>query len=231
MYIIEKYKDILTKDKLYSWYIEQNLTSGKIASLIGCDGQTVLNYLHKHNIKVRRPAKPPTTKIGDKFGKLTVVDMYRKPDSHGMYCKYQCDCGTCGELKAHRITQRMSCGCSHKQKREKHRDWKGYAEISGIHFCAIRQGASNRGLEFNITIEQIWNLFLKQNRKCALTGEEISFYPIKTASLDRKNSKKGYIIGNIQWVHKYINVAKSDMSDIEYINWCYKVCKHSGKIS
>lgn len=41
-----------------------------------------------------------------------------------------------------------------------------------------------------------------------------------TASLDRIDSSKGYIEGNVQWVHKRINKMKLDDSDTEFIEWC-----------
>ena len=41
-----------------------------------------------------------------------------------------------------------------------------------------------------------------------------------TASLDRIDSSKGYIEGNIQWVHKDINRMKGDSSDNDFIKLC-----------
>jgi hypothetical protein len=41
-----------------------------------------------------------------------------------------------------------------------------------------------------------------------------------TASLDRIDSSKGYTLGNIQWVHKWVNLMKQDMTDQEFIEWC-----------
>lgn len=88
----------------------------------------------------------------------------------------------------------------------------------------------------------LWKLFLKQNGKCALSGLGISFGGLigekrssTTASLDRINSTKGYIKGNVQWVHKHINKMKWDfdqnyfLSLIEYIHKnivrIKKICK------
>ena len=68
-------------------------------------------------------------------------------------------------------------------------------------------------------------LFLKQNRKCALTGQSIFFAKTTrehdskqtTASLDRIDSNNGYIEGNVQWVHKKLNMMKQAMPDQEFI--------------
>jgi hypothetical protein len=47
-----------------------------------------------------------------------------------------------------------------------------------------------------------------------------------TASLDRIDSSKGYIEGNLQWVHKNINMLKGNMLDNTFIEWCHKISKH-----
>ena len=41
----------------------------------------------------------------------------------------------------------------------------------------------------------------------------------RTASLDRIDSKLGYILGNIQWVHKQINEMKMDLAEVDFLRW------------
>ena len=50
-----------------------------------------------------------------------------------------------------------------------------------------------------------------------------------TASLDRIDSTKGYIDGNIQWVHKRINTMKMDMSQKDFIDFCKQVAQTNSK--
>ena len=45
--------------------------------------------------------------------------------------------------------------------------------------------------------------------------------PIYTASLDRIDSKKGYIKGNIRWVSRSINWMKNDITD----EMVWELCK------
>jgi hypothetical protein len=60
-----------------------------------------------------------------------------------------------------------------------------------------------------------------------LTGIEIFFDKEETtASLDRVDSSKGYIQGNIQWIHKRLNWMKGDMSELEFRQWCKRVVDH-----
>jgi GH24 family phage-related lysozyme (muramidase) len=72
--------------------------------------------------------------------------------------------------------------------------------------------------------EYLWELYLKQDGKCAMTGWDIQFTSINkenTASVDRIDSNENYIKSNIQLVHKDVNRMKNAFSD-EYF---YKVCK------
>ena len=105
--------------------------------------------------------------------------------------------------------------------------WVG--EIGGGYWGKIKKGASNRGLEFSISKEDAWELFIKQNRKCALSGQLLSFHrksKYRTASLDRIDSSKGYEKDNIQWVHKDINMSKWAFSQSRYIELCVQVAKN-----
>lgn len=168
---------------------------------------------------------------GQRFGKviaLKIVGTHPTCQSKMWECK--CDCGkifsTLGVSL--RKGETKSCGCLKKEINQKigkeSRCWRGYEEISKKFFNRIKSNASARNISFNLKIEEIWNLFLKQEKKCAISGIELSFSPkstgtLCTASLDRIDSKKGYVIDNVQWVHKKINIMKKDMSDKEFFNW------------
>lgn len=73
-----------------------------------------------------------------------------------------------------------------------------------------------------------YKINLKQNKKCVLSGIELCFPKVSgiksktliTASLDRIDSSKGYVIGNVQWIHKTINTMKMDLADSEFIKLC-----------
>jgi hypothetical protein len=100
--------------------------------------------------------------------------------------------------------------------------WAGYGDISGRYWHDLYLGAKDRELSWNITKEYIWDLFVKQNKRCALSDLPIDFAlnGKQTASLDRIDSSIGYEEGNLHWTHKDINVAKFDLDTEEYIKWC-----------
>jgi hypothetical protein len=104
----------------------------------------------------------------------------------------------------------------------------GYKDLSGVFWNNIKRGAISRNLEFNITIEQAYNLLEKQNFKCKLSNLDIflhrnysqGFREHQTASLDRIDSNKGYVIDNIQWIHSDINIMKNNYNQDYFIKMC-----------
>lgn len=177
--------------------------------------------------------------LGLKFGNLLVESEHSVTrNGHTRYvCK--CDCGNSTNVLGTHLRQSKikSCGCLNKIGSER-KDWKGYGEISGRFWSThiVRSASGDKGrrqpVELSITIEEGWNLFIKQNKSCALTGLPITF-PKKfkdrswTASLDRIDSSKGYIKGNIQWVHKDINMMKRIYSQDHFIKMCTLVSEYN----
>lgn len=95
----------------------------------------------------------------------------------------------------------------------------------------IRTGSILRGICWDVEEEYIANLLIKQNFKCALSGWDISARDNNnTASLDRINSNLGYVEGNLQWVHKMINMCKQRYSQEDFINMCISVCNKNDKV-
>lgn len=116
----------------------------------------------------------------------------------------------------------------------KNSNWKGFGEISGSYWKHTEWNAKIRNLPFEISIEQIWELYLQQDRKCSLSGIDLHLntkgykYTAEiTASIDRIDSSKGYTIDNVQWVHKTINLMKMHLSDTEFIKWCTLIVKEN----
>jgi hypothetical protein len=109
--------------------------------------------------------------------------------------------------------------------------YTGHKEMQGAYLATLKASAKNRGIEFSVTYEYIWNLFLEQDRKCKYSGITIFFSRNNiehimgqaTASLDRIDSSKGYIEGNLQWLHKRINIMKGNMSEKEFLDFCEAV--------
>lgn len=115
-------------------------------------------------------------------------------------------------------------------------------DINGTLFTYLRRKAKERDLEFSITKQYLWDLFVAQQGKCALTGVDLFISSTlignnktgkrldrtkHTASLDRINNDVGYVVGNLQWIHKTINKMRREYSIDEYIYWCKLVANHA----
>lgn len=110
---------------------------------------------------------------------------------------------------------------------------KGYEELTGTQWAVICEAAAVRGLSVSIDIEYAWSLFITQKRKCALSGTLLVFgYKTKTtASLDRIDNSKGYVHGNVQWVHKDLNRMKWKHEQDEFIRLCVSVADYQRSLN
>ena len=105
--------------------------------------------------------------------------------------------------------------------KSKNPSWKGFGNISGKFFSKLKREAIKRNIIFDISFEYLDELYTKQKHKCNLTGLDIEIKTKnQTASLDRINSAKGYIEGNVQWVHKDINMMKRIYNQDYFISMC-----------
>lgn len=86
----------------------------------------------------------------------------------------------------------------------------------------------NRFKEYNITLEDLRNQWILQEGICPYSGIKLelsthtkkSYDPLLIASLDRIDSSKGYIVGNIQFVSKSINFMKGELTHEDTIRLC-----------
>lgn len=157
-----------------------------------------------------------------KFGKWTCLDYVGNSKWRCI-----CECGNYSNISGIALRSGNSNQCRKCQfklyiKKEEFRD---------TFFKRYINSAKVRNLQFNITKEYVYELFLKQNRKCALSGIDIKFANTSkehltgftTASLDRIDSSKGYVEGNVQWIHKDINKIKNNISQERFLELCQKI--------
>ena len=66
-----------------------------------------------------------------------------------------------------------------------------YEDIPVAWFNGKLRRAKQRDYEFTITIDYIWDIYIAQDKVCALSGVPICFKD--SASLDRVDNSKGYV--------------------------------------
>lgn len=168
--------------------------------------------------------------IGDRYGNWTVVD---NPITRNGYVYYpvMCDCGTIQYKRPGTIIKPDAQWCIHcsREKRRKEIIKKNGAvgDLRINKVWKIKKGAIARNLEYNVSMEYLWDLYNKQNRKCAITGDDIP--DIHNASLDRIDSSKGYVEGNVQWTTNIANICKYTLTMPELIEFCKKVINHANQ--
>ena len=221
-------KKDLIKNDLWQKYIVEEKSTITISKETGWSKSQIIKKLKEFKIPRRSTSRLGRSKNGivklhnKTFGKLTAIEYIVK---QGWLCK--CECGNTRVVRPHHLLQgkTQSCGCI-KLIGPLHKNWKGYGELSGHLMASYKEGAKSRGLDFTVSAEWLWELFIKQNKCCKLTNLPLSF-GTTTASPDRIDSNKGYIEGNIQWVHKTINLMKWNLDQAEFIEWCKLISKNN----
>ena len=186
---------------------------------------------HTEGVHVAR-SKYKEAPIGNLFGYWEVIGYSHYENEHYWIVK----CTLCGKVKSRRASQltlgrSKSCRSCLGKMRESDKSpyWKGLNGMTHQYLSRL----PHRGKEVSLTMEDLYDQWELQGGKCAFTGEALSLEDAKdkkasTASIDRVNSSLGYIKGNIQWVHKRINLMKSNMADEDFINMCNKVSLFRG---
>jgi hypothetical protein len=105
---------------------------------------------------------------------------------------------------------------------------KKYKEIPVSWFDEKKRKAEAKGRIFEFDIEYIWKVYIRQDRKCALSGLPLDFNKDTEngmVSLDRIDNNKGYIKRNIQLVHKDVNFMKYVHDQKYFIKMCKLVAE------
>jgi hypothetical protein len=169
--------------------------------------------------------------LGREFGFLTVESCAgKRPGLGGLFWNCKCLCGEDRIVSTSNLIsgESKSCGCRKRRRGKQNPRWSGYGDIGLEFFNSIKTSSRFRGrpIKFDLTIEQAWELFIKQDGRCAISGVAISIDPgltTRTASLDRIDSRKDYVIDNVQWVHKDVNRMKSNFPQEVFLKWVEEI--------
>lgn len=173
--------------------------------------------------KFANPAKFKESQVFDLIGRSEKVSTKGE-----LYYDYKCkNCSKITARKNANISITSSCPkCGYTLEY--------INRVSETQINIIRKSAASRKIDFELTSEYLTKLILEQEFICPLSGLEITLPKnpkqrgayAYTASLDRIDSSKGYIEGNVQWLHKKINVMKFNLSQEDFINFCRIITEH-----
>lgn len=207
------------KDKIISMY-NSNKKVSEIATEIGCDTKTIYSFFKRNNVElIKKKKKEKVSKITETI-KENINSMYELGKTINEI-RQLTGFGYDRVRKCIRYDEKLPnsrSGINNKR-------FTGYKDISGDIWSKIRHGAKKRNIEFNISIEYAWSKWEEQNGLCAYSGDKLIFGKdsIRTASLDRIDSKLPYIEGNTQWIHKQINKMQWGVPDELFISLCESV--------
>ena len=218
----------ISKDQLNKAYTDQRLELADISQKYGVSVATLCNYLRKYQIPKRGNHIDFT---GKKIGELQVIEPVQLGTKGGKHIKWKCVCSCGAEVIAfsHHLSRSLTVRCQTCASKSR----RSELELKVFMWNNIKRAADNRKIEFAITREWAYDLFVKQDRRCALSGAAIEFAECTadynngkmTASLDRIDSARGYTEDNVQWVHKVINFMKGELCQSEFKEWCGRVFK------
>ena len=177
-----------------------------------------------------------TFKEGDVYNLYTIIcnNYYGLESSNHHHVKCRCNCGFINYVRIDMLKNGKRKGCFECSHKIRERDYKEVGGLCSLMFSKIKRNAVIRNLEFNLNMTELWELFIAQDQKCALTNLPLILVNHKklkikisevTASLDRIDSSKGYIPDNVQWVHKAVNIMKGSLNNSEFINICKAVAE------
>lgn len=225
-------KPLISKSDFYKEYYLNNKSCEQIAKEYGFSKTTAIRYLHRFGYDRKTPI---ANLLGKKIGKLLVVKYLGKikgpkRKNAGHYWECLCECGQHKKYSSSALNNVKSCGCS---------QYSNKTGIRGRYWNKVKKGAITRNIEFNITQEEAWEIYLQQNKKCYFSGLSIEIqnnvarsgkkiYEF-TASLDRLDNTKSYNKNNCVWVHKNINVMKNSFTSEEFISFCKLVARYHKK--
>lgn len=220
------------REYLEEKYVREGLSAATIAKQLGCSHPTVLRWLRLEGLKLRyRVVRGDIT--GKPFNFLTPEEKAatsRKDRKTEWWCR--CVCGNRVKVLVQRLFsgKTKSCGC--RSKGSFSPGYRGTPHVSKSYWNSVVRSAHERGLSVTITPDEIEQLFVAQRGKCALSG--LDLVPCEkrfssgnwTASLDRKDSRLGYELSNVQWVHKDVNRMKWHYDQDYFVRLCSAVSKH-----
>lgn len=147
-----------------------------------------------------------------------------------------CKCGNIVKTHTSQLKKKKSCGCV-KYKNGRNKQYLKVSKYFAESFLILfKVAAKRRGIDFNITLDDLDTQLEKQNGKCFYTGIELTTpktpddcYKNKSSyniSIDRIDSLKSYTKDNIQLVLKDINKMKLNHSSEIFIEYCHRVSRN-----
>ena len=157
------------------------------------------------------------SRVGETYGRLTILREYQSPCKKYVLCETSCSCGG-GTTKTRRhdiVSGKIqSCGCLRRERsvetNKKRFDPNAISKTAEYKMLArAKSRAKKNNLPFNIELDDI-----VIPERCPLLGIKIESTEVRNSpnnpSLDKIIPEKGYIKGNVWVISNRANTLKND---------------------
>jgi hypothetical protein len=168
---------------------------------------------------------------GKRFGRLVVIEKTNKKGK-AAYWLCKCDCGNEKIVKGYHLRAKhvVSCGCYGEERKKRPFGESCKEQV----YKTYKHSAKIKGFEFLLSEEYFFKL---TSDNCFYCGESPSNINKNTFNngdyvyngIDRVDSSKGYIEGNVVPCCKTCNYAKRRMASKDFLDWVERVYNHSIK--
>jgi hypothetical protein len=175
--------------------------------------------------------------VGQRFGKLVVIERAAKVKGREVYWLCQCDCkgenskrvASGYQLRTGRV---HSCGCTKAEliglsnKKE-----YGESALNSL-FSEYKDRARKKGFEFELTKEDFKKLIFQNCSYCGAEPHSIKKNAHNNGDcvyngIDRMNNKLGYIMSNVVTACEDCNKGKRMMTKDEFLQWIKRIYNYS----
>lgn len=197
-------------------------TNRNIAKIINTKHHNIGYYLRKMGLRSTW-ARQPINKISDTEAK----------------------CSKCNEIKSLAQFQHGRRGqpyeytfsyCNECRKKQGYLNAnKNIKSFLNDKYARLKRRAKAKNIEFNISLTEFTKLFEIQKGKCYYTNTVLECsvgtgYKRNAFSIDRVDSSKGYVKGNVVFCTSKVNTVKSDLTMQELKSWIPKWYKKTLKV-
>jgi hypothetical protein len=108
------------------------------------------------------------------------------------------------------------------------RDYAYKRKIQEKHFFVWRALNWSSRHAVKVTARDLARLWKRQRGRCALSGRKLG----RDAHLDHIHAKANggsHDLPNLRWVDPKVNVARQDMTDVEFVEMCKQVAEYIGR--
>lgn len=166
--------------------------------------------------------------VGQTFGQLLVLS---RNSSKNKKVYWDVSCKLCDQKYVNsadvikkNVGGCISCVRKNTPKGIDSASWRGGKYISSNFLSNVKYGAKKRNIDCVISLDELDKLWEAQEGKCAYTNRELTLSGDEcTASLDRIDSSEGYYLGNVQFVHKTVNVMKWALPENEFLEFIKEI--------